>query len=149
MNQTPLDDASPHPGSDRFDLGIDLGGTKTEIVVLDKARQPVYRKRVPTPAHRYADVIEMIVQLVGAAEAELGSVTRVGVGIPGAISPLTGQLRNSNTRCLNGKPLREDLERQLIVKTLRRNNGSQTRAAEILGIKRTTLRYKMEKYQLL
>ncbi len=113
MNQTPLDDASPHPGSDRFDLGIDLGGTKTEIVVLDIARQPVYRKRVPTPAHRYADVIEMIVQLVGAAEAELGSVTRVGVGIPGAISPLTGQLRNSNTRCLNGQPLREDLERQL------------------------------------
>ena len=89
--------------------GIDLGGTKTEILVLDPAHQPVYRRRVATPAHSYRDILQMVARLVSEAEAELGVETSLGIGVPGAISPASGLLRNSNTGCLNGQPLARDL----------------------------------------
>lgn len=113
LNTDSSRDAGKDPGRGRFDLGIDLGGTKTEVVVLDPSGQVVHRRRVSTPAADYAALLDMLVQLVDAAERELGVETRVGIGIPGAISPLTGQLRNSNTRCLNGQPLHEDIESRL------------------------------------
>lgn len=96
-----------------FDLGIDLGGTKTEIVVLDATDTALLRRRVATPAQSYAAVLELIAQLVVEAEVELGVRTRVGIGIPGAISPQSGRLRNSNTRCMNGRSFREDIEKRL------------------------------------
>ena len=96
-----------------FKTGIDLGGTKTEIVVLDPGNQPIYRKRVATPAGRYSDIIHLLDQLVRGAESELQVATVVGIGVPGAISPQTGLMRNANTVSLNGKPLLQDLERQL------------------------------------
>ncbi len=94
-------------------LGIDLGGSKTEVVVLDGSLQVVFRKRVATPAHEYEAILTMIANLVSEASTTLGSRSSVGIGTPGAISPGTGRLRNSNTRCLNGKPFQTDIERRL------------------------------------
>lgn len=94
-------------------LGIDLGGTKTEVAVLDDKLQTVFRKRVATPAQDYEAILVMIAELVHEASDTLGGRPTVGVGTPGALSPNTGVLRNSNTSCLNGKPLRSDLEKRL------------------------------------
>lgn len=97
----------------RYNLGIDLGGTKTEIVVLDRHRQPIYRQRIPTPAHSYAEILTMIEHRVKSLEAELGITVTVGIGMPGAISPNSGLLRNSNTVCLNGQAFLSDIEKRL------------------------------------
>lgn len=94
-------------------IGIDLGGTKTEIIVLDKKGEEVLRERLPTPRDEYDKILKTIHQLVCSAEQQLGGYYPVGVGIPGAISTLTGRIKNANTTCLIGKPLREDLERIL------------------------------------
>ena len=97
----------------RYKMGIDLGGTKTEIVVLDAADRPVYRHRVATPAHSYAEILAMIEAEVGRAEAEIGASARVGIGIPGALSPKSALLRNSNTVSMNGQPFLRDVEARL------------------------------------
>jgi len=94
-------------------LGIDLGGTKIELIALDRAGNECWRQRIATPQGDYVGTIEAIVGLVGSAETALGGRGRVGIGTPGAISPVTGRLRNSNSTCLNGQPLREDLEARL------------------------------------
>lgn len=94
-------------------IGIDLGGTKTEIRVLGASGEERYQKRVATPAHDYGAIIECIRALVVEAEAELGARGSVGVGTPGALSPASGKLRNSNTPCLNGRELDRDLARAL------------------------------------
>lgn len=94
-------------------LGIDLGGTKIEIAALDDAGLIVYRQRVPTPASSYEDTVAAIVGLVEAAERELGGGARVGLAAPGALSQVTGRVKNSNSTRLNDRPLKEDLEREL------------------------------------
>jgi fructokinase len=98
-------------------LGIDLGGTKIEIVALgagkDGAERELLRRRTPTPREDYAGTIEAIGALVGAAEAELGATGTVGIGIPGSISPASGLIRNGNSTWLNDKPLKQDLEARL------------------------------------
>ncbi|MBX7083961.1 MAG: ROK family protein [Nannocystaceae bacterium] len=94
-------------------LGIDLGGTKTEIIAIDEAGAERLRRRVPTPAHDYAAIIATITALVDETEAALGVRGTVGVGIPGSLSPRTTLVRNSNTVCCNGKPLGADLGRAL------------------------------------
>jgi fructokinase len=79
-------------------LGIDLGGTKIEIVALDERGNELVRRRVPTPsAQGYDAVLAAIAALVREVEHELGARGTVGVGTPGALSPATGLLRNSNT----------------------------------------------------
>jgi fructokinase len=100
-------------GNSGFKIGIDLGGTKTEIVTLDENRRQVFRKRVQTPAHDYGAILDLITDLVGQAGDGLPELVPVGIGTPGAISPGSGMLRNSNTSCLNGKPLQTDLEDRL------------------------------------
>lgn len=85
-------------------IGIDLGGTKIEGVVLDGAGTVIRRRRVPTPAHSCSAIVEAVRALVGSLEAEVGPCS-VGVGTPGAVSPATGLMKNSNTTCLNGQPL--------------------------------------------
>lgn len=97
----------------RLRLGIDLGGTKTEVVVLNELLHPVYRKRMETPTEGYDGVLQMIVELVRQAETEIEAKTRVGIGTPGAVSPRSGLLRNSNTVCLNGKPFVNDIQQCL------------------------------------
>ena len=97
----------------RFKLGIDLGGTKTEVVVLDDNMQTVYRKRVATPSNGYEAILTLITDLVNDAEKSLPVKPTIGIGTPGAISPGSGLLRNSSTPCLNGKPFVRDIERRL------------------------------------
>jgi fructokinase len=94
-------------------IGVDLGGTKTEIIALDAGGAQLHRKRIATPAHSYEAVIACIRDLVLEAEQALAARASVGVGTPGALSPATGLLRNSNTLCLNGKPLDRDLSAAL------------------------------------
>ncbi|MFO1281695.1 MAG: ROK family protein [Burkholderiales bacterium] len=104
------------PGRHR--IGIDLGGTKIEAIALDPAGRERFRRRVPTPRDDYAATLDAIAGLVAAADAavELQTAAQrasVGIGTPGSISRATGRLRGSNSVCLNGRPIREDLERRL------------------------------------
>lgn len=94
-------------------LGIDLGGTKTEIIALDDGGQELLRKRVTTTRGDYAATLTTIESLVEAAERELGAHGTVGIGTPGTISPATGRMRNCNSTWLNGKALRDDLMQRL------------------------------------
>ncbi len=94
-------------------IGLDLGGTKTEIVALDAAGSELLRRRVPSPRDSYEATLANIVRLVREAEAQLGARATVGIGTPGALSPVTGLLRNSNSTWLNGKPLLHDLSERL------------------------------------
>jgi fructokinase len=93
-------------------IGIDLGGTKIEIVALDDRGRECYRRRMPAPRGDYAMTVSAIEALVAEAERTVGTAT-IGVGIPGAISPATGLIKNSNSTWLNGKPLAADLARTL------------------------------------
>ncbi len=94
-------------------MGVDVGGTKIEIVALASDGAELLRRRVPTPTGDYPGTIACIVELVRDAEREVGGVVRVGIGTPGATSALTGLLKNSNSAHLRGKPLRDDLQRAL------------------------------------
>lgn len=94
-------------------LGVDLGGTKIEILALDAHGRERYRRRVPTPHGDYTGTLQAIAALVRDAEATLGSTGTVGVGTPGSISRATGLLRGANSVCLNGQPIQRDLERLL------------------------------------
>ena len=94
-------------------MGIDLGGTKTEIIALDDGGAEIYRKRVDTDPTRYEAVLAAMARLVTEAEAALGQTGTVGVGIPGTISAHTGMVKNANTHVLNGHPLDLDLGRAL------------------------------------
>src|SRR5512138_2471137 len=94
-------------------IGVDLGGTKIEAIALDEAGLVLARRRVPTPREDYDATLAAIVSLVRGLEQEAGGRGTVGVGIPGAISPATGLVKNANSTWLNGRPLRDDLERAL------------------------------------
>ena len=93
-------------------IGIDLGGTKTEIIALDESGETLFRHRQPTPRD-YQQTIELIASLVDVAEKETGQRGTVGMGIPGSISPYTGVVKNANSTWLNGKPFDKDLSRRL------------------------------------
>lgn len=94
-------------------LGIDLGGTKIEIIALEADGQERFRTRIPTPQGDYLATLESVVGLVQRAEAELGRRGTVGIGTPGALSRVDGRIKNANSTCLNGQPLQEDLEARL------------------------------------
>src|SRR5687767_9191582 len=94
-------------------LGIDLGGTKIEIIALDPTGHELIRRRVATPSNDYQATLDAVAGLVREAEHELGAHGSVGVGTPGSISRATGLLRGSNSVCLNGQPIRHDLEEAL------------------------------------
>lgn len=91
-------------------LGIDLGGTKIEGVVI-KDGDIVHRDRTSTPKDDYEAILECVARLIDQIAAGLPRDLPVGIGTPGSISTVTGLLRNSNSTCLNGKPLKEDLEK--------------------------------------
>jgi fructokinase len=94
-------------------IGVDLGGTKIEIAALDSNGNQRYRKRMPTPANNYKAIIQAIVDLVTEAETALGVSASIGICTPGAISPSSGRIKNSNTVCLIGEPFADDLSRAL------------------------------------
>jgi fructokinase len=93
-------------------IGIDLGGTKIEIVALDPRGVECFRKRIATPRGDYAATVAAIAALVHDAEAAVGPAT-VGIGMPGTISPATGLVKNANSTWLNGQPLGRDIVRAL------------------------------------
>ncbi|HWW94599.1 MAG TPA: ROK family protein [Vicinamibacteria bacterium] len=94
-------------------IGVDLGGTKIEALALGGEGQVLGRRRIPTPRHDYPATLDAIVGLVDALEGDLGGRGTVGLGMPGAISPATGLVKNANSVWLNGKPLVEDLTQRL------------------------------------
>ena len=95
-----------------FRIGIDLGGTKIEAVVLDPAGREVRRVRMATPRD-YEGTLTALVELVAALEPDAGAGGPVGMGIPGTISPVTGVVKNANSTWLIGRPLDRDLEARL------------------------------------
>ena len=94
-------------------LGLDLGGTKIEVVALDSSEQERLRRRVATPQGDYDATLHAIIELIFGAEADLACRATIGLGIPGSLSVQSGRVRNANSTCLNGKPLQADLERML------------------------------------
>jgi fructokinase len=90
-------------------IGIDLGGSKIEAAALDGHGVIRCRRRVATPAGDYPGTIRAICELVEGLERDLGCCGMVGIGIPGAISPSTGLVKNANSTCLIGHPLDRDL----------------------------------------
>jgi fructokinase len=90
-------------------IGVDLGGTKIEAIALGEDGRELARRRVPTPRGDYPGTLEAVAGLVRAFEAERGRPGTVGVGIPGALSPATGLVKNSNCAWLQGRPLDHDL----------------------------------------
>jgi len=95
-----------------YKIGVDLGGTKTEVIVLDENLDILERKRVPTPQNNYDEIISTISNLVLDVSKNISDFT-LGICCPGAISKQTGLIKNSNTQCLIGKSLKKDLENKL------------------------------------
>jgi fructokinase len=94
-------------------IGIDLGGTKIEAIAIADDGAALLRRRVPTPVGDYTAILQAVADLVSAAEHELGGHGSVGIASPGAISPRTGLIKNSNSTVLNGRPLDRDLAQKL------------------------------------
>ncbi|MEO3989777.1 fructokinase [Pseudocitrobacter cyperus] len=93
-------------------IGIDLGGTKTEVISLSDKGKELFRHRLPTPRD-YQKTIENIAHLVAMAEESTGQTGTVGIGIPGSISTYTGLVKNANSTWLNGQPFDKDLSKRL------------------------------------
>ncbi len=94
-------------------FGIDLGGTKTELIALSADNEPLLRRRVPTPRGDYDATIATIATLVRDAERNLGARGSVGIGTPGALSLANRRIKNANSTWLLGKALQDDLESAL------------------------------------
>jgi len=94
-------------------IGIDLGGSKIELIALDHQDNVRMRIRRPTPAGDYDASIALIVDMVRKTEKKLQTTTTVGIGTPGAVSLSSGAMKNCNSTCLNGQPLQQDLEHAL------------------------------------
>ena len=97
----------------RLRFGIDLGGSKIELIALAADGWEMLRRRVPTPQNDYLATVAAVAALVHQAEFELEQSGSIGIGTPGTLSPASGLMKNCNSTCLNGRPLQEDLERAL------------------------------------
>jgi fructokinase len=94
-------------------IGIDLGGTKIEGVVIDADGRVRARERVATPRGSYDGTLEAIADLVERLETGISTCCRVGIGMPGVVSPSTGLIKNANSTWLNGRAFVRDIERAL------------------------------------
>ena len=108
--------------------GVDLGGTKIEAVVLDPDHpdEPLIRKRIQTEAHNgYSHIMQQIHTLIKTIAGELGlAPDKIGIGTPGSLDPHSKTLKNSNTTCLNGKPVKQDLENLLEIPVVIANDAN-------------------------
>ncbi len=104
-------------------FGIDLGGTKIELVAIDNGGKVVHQKRVATPQGDYRKTLQQMAELIFAADRIVAAKGSVGIGTPGSLSKVTGLLKNSNSTCLNGKPLLEEFQ-QLIQRPVRISNDA-------------------------
>ena len=113
-------------------IGIDLGGSKIEGWAFGASPEPLARRRVATPRGNYEGTIGAIVEMVAGLEGEAGGRGTVGVGIPGAISPATGLVKNANSTWLIGRPFDQDLAaalgRPVRVESRSKNNGANNAA---------------------
>lgn len=98
---------------DSIRIGVDFGGTKLEVIALAEDGRELFRKRAPTPAGNYEGQIAAVVGLVAELERTVGATGTIGVGIPGAISPASGLIKNANSTWLIDRPLDRDLARAL------------------------------------
>jgi len=112
-----------------YKIGVDLGGTKTEAVLLDENQNLLEKKRVSTPKNNYQEIINTISSLVLDISVNISDFS-VGICTPGAISKQTGLIKNSNTQCLIGKSLKEDLENKLGKKISMENDANCFAMAE-------------------
>ncbi len=110
-------------------IGIDLGGTKTEGILLNENLEPIERKRILTPQNDYNAILNSVVDLVNDLKAKTND-SLIGICTPGAISKKTGLIKNSNTQCLIGMPLKEDLEKALGQKVSMENDANCFAMAE-------------------
>jgi fructokinase len=94
-------------------LGVDVGGTKIEVVVLDADGSERLRRRITTPQREYPAALAMLAEQVLLAEKDAGSRCSVGIGMPGLVSPDTGIVANAYNTPYNGHPLKQDLEKKL------------------------------------
>lgn len=126
-------------------LGIDLGGSKIEVIALDAAGNTLLRRRLPTPTGDYRKTLSTIERLITGAEQQLSQRGTIGIGIPGSPSPSNTLIRNANSTCLNGQPLQQDIQ-QLLQREVRIANdancftlseatdGAAAGAASVFGI---------------
>ncbi len=97
----------------RLRIGVDLGGSKIEALAMEECGTELLRRRIATPRGDYTATVAAVAALVSDLEQQLGVEGVVGVGTPGAISPANGRIKNANSVCLNGRPLRDDLQTAL------------------------------------
>ena len=120
--------------SSQFLWGIDLGGTKAECAVLDKSNNlaVVARKRVPTEADQgYPHIIDQIVKLVNLVKEETGLIPqKIGFSTPGVLDPILETMKNCNTVCMNGQPMKADLEKALGISVAMANDANCFALAE-------------------
>jgi len=114
-----------------YKLGVDLGGTKTEAILLDEKLDVITRKRIPTPQNDYQQILDSITTLVLEISENIKNYS-IGICTPGAISKQTGLIKNSNTQCLIGKSLKEDLENKLGKKISMENDANCFAMAEAI-----------------
>ena len=111
-----------------YRIGIDLGGTKTEIILLkDNSNKPIVRKRIPTASNKgYTNILENIKYLVRSVKKNITNKkgVKIGIGIPGFVEKLTGKIMQSNTQCLNGQNFKKDLEELLEQEVLISNDAN-------------------------
>ncbi|HWP66148.1 MAG TPA: ROK family protein, partial [Candidatus Limnocylindria bacterium] len=117
--------------ADSTRIGIDLGGTKIEGAVLDATGRTIARERVPTERERgYEAIVSRTAALVARLRPHAPGAASVGIGTPGSLSVRDGRLKNSNTTCLNGRPLRDDLERAIGLPVRMENDANCFAVAE-------------------
>jgi fructokinase len=104
-------------------IGIDLGGTKIEGIVLDANGDEKARLRTATPASSYEESVQAVVDVVRDLERQVAGTCTVGIAHPGAVSPATGLIKNANSTRLNGRPMKQDLER-LLAREVRMENDA-------------------------
>ena len=112
-----------------YRVGVDLGGTKIECVVIDEDQNILRRKRVLTPKNNYDEIVNSIVSLVAELSHDISNFS-FGICTPGVISKKTGLIKNSNTQCLIGQPLKNDLEEKLNKKISMENDANCFAMAE-------------------
>lgn len=107
-------------------MGIDLGGTKIEIALVDAIQGVIYKDRVPTPQHAYNAILDAICALVDKTmgQQKIPLPQAIGIGIPGCLDPSTNMIRGSNTVVMNGKPLQQDLQHRLGCKVHLQNDAN-------------------------
>jgi fructokinase len=117
-----------------YRLGIDVGGTKIEGIVLDENGGECFRRRIPTESDRgYQAIIDNIMRLYGEMASHIGNASHtVGIGMPGSPSPQTGLMRTANPACMNEKPARQDLEKSIGRKITLQNDANCFALAEAL-----------------